>query len=187
MKTQNKNKRVVVAMSGGVDSSVAAALLKQQGYDVIGIFMKLWSDQVSETDLVRENICCSVEAATAARAVATFLDIPFYVVNFEQEFKKMVVDYYIKEYDAGRTPNPCVICNRDIKGEVLMKKVLELSADYLATGHYARIAGNSKLETRNSKQTEYKLLKSIDQNKDQTYFFVDAKSREIITLDVSSG
>ncbi len=148
-------------MSGGVDSSVAAVLLKKQGYEVIGIFMKLWSDKDARTDLVKENICCSLEAATAARAVANRLKIPFYVVNLEKEFKKAVVDYYIKEYEEGRTPNPCVICNRDIKGEILMRKVLEMKADFLATGHYARIIKDKK---------QYKLLKSIDENKDQTYF-----------------
>lgn len=161
-------KRVVVAMSGGVDSSVAAALLKKQGYEVIGIFMKLWSEKSDESDLVRENICCSVSAATAARAVANQLKIPFYVVNFSEAFKKYVVDYYIKEYDAGRTPNPCVICNRDIKGEILMQKVLELNADYLATGHYAR-----KREIKNQKlkiKTKYHLFKAKDKNKDQSYF-----------------
>lgn len=183
-----KKKRVICAMSGGVDSSVAAALLKKQGYEVIGIFMKLWSDEASETDMVRENICCSIEAATAARAVAQTLKIPFYVVNFADAFKKTVVDYYIKEYDAGRTPNPCVICNRDIKGEVLMQKVLELDADFLATGHYVRINQKSKVpsaiasealradKNKNDKskikkeKKEYQLLKSKDKNKDQSYF-----------------
>ncbi|MFA6493112.1 MAG: tRNA 2-thiouridine(34) synthase MnmA [Patescibacteria group bacterium] len=152
--------RVVCAMSGGVDSSVAAALLQKQGYEVIGVFMKLWAEDVPRTDLVRENICCSVEAATAARAVARKLNIPFYVLNVEKEFKKAVVDYYIKEYDNGRTPNPCVICNRDIKGEVLLKKALELEADFLATGHYVRIV----------KKKEYQLLQAVDKTKDQTYF-----------------
>jgi tRNA-specific 2-thiouridylase len=166
-----KKKRVICAMSGGVDSSVAAALLKKQGYDVVGIFMKLWAEDTPKTDLVRENICCSADAAAAARAVANKLDIPFYVVNLEKEFKKAVVDYYIKEYENGRTPNPCVICNRDIKGEILMKKVTEMDADYLATGHYARLkSGNSKSETLNSKPKEYYLYQAKDLNKDQTYF-----------------
>lgn len=169
-------KRVICALSGGVDSSLAAALLKQQGYDVIGIFMKLWAEETSSTDLVRENVCCSIEAATAARAVANKLKIPFYVVNFAQEFKKKVVDYYIREYEAGRTPNPCVICNRDIKGEILVQKVLDLNADYLATGHYARINQKSNIKMQNDKSKrknigkEYQLLKSKDKNKDQTYF-----------------
>ena len=158
-------------MSGGVDSSVAAAILKKQGYDVVGVFMKLWSDKASEGKL--ENICCSVEAATAARAVANQLKIPFYVVNLEKEFKKAVVDYYIKEYESGRTPNPCVICNRDIKGEILMHKALEMEADFLATGHYARIKKEKK---------EYQLLKSVDENKDQTYFLWTLKQKHLAKL-----
>ena len=161
-----KKQRVICAMSGGVDSSVAAALLKKQGYDVVGIFMKLWSDP--NGDIAKENICCSADAAAAARAVANKLDIPFYVVNFAKEFKKAVVDYYVKEYENGRTPNPCVICNRDIKGELLMRKVLELEGDYLATGHYARI--KSKPQNSNLKIKKYCLYQSRDFNKDQTYF-----------------
>jgi tRNA-specific 2-thiouridylase len=163
-----KKKRVIVAMSGGVDSSVAAAILKKQGYDVVGIFMKLWAEKTDRTDLVRENICCSADAAAAARAVANKLDIPFYVINLEKEFKKAVVDYYIEEYENGRTPNPCVICNRDIKGEILMRKVTEMDADYLATGHYARI--KSEIRNPKSEKIQYQLLTAKDQTKDQTYF-----------------
>lgn len=179
-------------MSGGVDSSVAAALLKEQGYDVVGVFMKLWSERADNLDMVRENVCCSLEASTAARAVAHKLGIPFYVVNFEKEFRDLVVENYIREYENGRTPNPCVICNRDIKGELLFKKMKELGGDYLATGHYARVVNdseNSKYEIRNTKkrspirsaalpieddisrdQTTYHLLQGVDKNKDQTYF-----------------
>ena len=160
-------------MSGGVDSSVAAAILKRQGFEVIGIFMKLWSDQDATTDLVRENICCSLEAATAARAVCHQLGIPFYVVNLQKEFKKAVVDYYIKEYEEGRTPNPCVICNRDIKGEILMRKALEMKADYLATGHYARIK---------KEKNSYRLLKSVDETKDQTYFLWTLRQNQLAKL-----
>jgi len=162
VKTENQKKRVVVAMSGGVDSSVAAALLKEQGYDIVGVFMKLWAEErVDRTDMARGNICCSVEASTAARAVADKLSIPFYVVNFEKEFRELVVQYYIDEYEAGRTPNPCVICNRDIKGELLLKKATELEADYLATGHYAQIKKD---------KNGFHFLKSNDDTKDQTYF-----------------
>jgi len=177
---RKKKQRVICAMSGGVDSSVVAALLKKQGFDVIGIFMKLWAEDSDALSSPKENVCCSLEAATAARAVAQKLDIPFYVVNFAEEFKKMVVDYYIKEYENGRTPNPCVICNRDIKGEILFKKVLELEGDFLATGHYARIMQKSPLgmhvKNQNDKsksqndQNEYHLYRGKDTNKDQTYF-----------------
>jgi tRNA-specific 2-thiouridylase len=165
-----KKPRVVVGMSGGVDSSVAAALLQKQGYEVIGVFMKLWAEKTDPTDLVRENICCSVEASTAARAVAEKLGIPFYVINFEKEFKKAVVDYYINEYESGRTPNPCVICNRDIKGELLLSKAVELGADYLATGHYARIKKSGD---------RYKFMQAIDENKDQTYFLWTLKQEKL--------
>jgi tRNA-specific 2-thiouridylase len=168
-KLEVKKPRVIVGMSGGVDSSVAAALLQKQGYDVVGIFMKLWAEKTDKTDLVRENICCSIEASTAARAVAEKLGIPFYVVNFEKEFKKAVVDYYIEEYESGRTPNPCVICNRDIKGEVLLKKANELNADYLATGHYARIQEAKSLKLK-AESKRYRFMKAKDEKKDQTYF-----------------
>jgi len=139
-----KNKKVLVAMSGGVDSSVAAAVLKRQGAQPIGIFLKFWSPnsanskQKSKNNL--ENKCCSYEAAEQARRVANKLKIPFYVLNFRQQFKKTVVDYFISEYRNGRTPNPCVKCNQMIKFGLLFKKAKELGTDFLATGHYARIA-----------------------------------------------
>lgn len=183
-----KNKRVICAMSGGVDSSVVAAILKKQGYEVIGVFMKLWSEktfsatyEVAEHRL-KENICCSLEAATAARAVADKLGIPFYVVNFAEEFKKAVVDYYIQEYENGRTPNPCVICNRDIKGEVLMRKVDELGGNYLATGHYARVASKCKNQNAKCKIKEYYLYQSKDKTKDQTYFLWTLTQKHLAKL-----
>lgn len=177
-----KKKRVICAMSGGVDSSVAAALLKKQGYEVIGVFMKLWAEKTDKIDLVRENTCCSVEAASAARAVAQKLKIPFYVINLEKEFKKAVVDYYVKEYEEGRTPNPCVVCNRDIKGEILMRKVLEMEADYLATGHYARIK-----EKKTKSKSEYQLLQAVDKNKDQTYFLWTLNQKQLSRLLLPIG
>ncbi len=154
------NKKVVVGMSGGVDSSVAAYLLKKQGYDVIGVTMQIWQDE--ETALQEENGgCCGLSAVDDARRVAQHLDIPYYVMNFKQEFKCQVMDYFIEEYLQGRTPNPCIACNRYVKWESLLKRSLEIGADYIATGHYARIdqMSNGRFAIRNS----------VTAAKDQTY------------------
>lgn len=156
-KLKPKDKKVIVAMSGGVDSSVAAALLKRAGFDVVGVFMKFWSEDVEGA----ENRCCSPEAEKRARKVASILKIPFYVLNFEKEFKRKIVDYFLREYKKGTTPNPCVVCNKEIKFGLLLNKALELDADFIATGHYAR------LERETSK---YKLLRGKDRQKDQSYF-----------------
>lgn len=145
MKSQG-NKKVFVAMSGGVDSSVAALLLKQKGFNVTGVYMKGWS----LTD-------CAEKDAQYARRTAGALGVSFYVFNFENEFKKEVVDYMVSEYAAGRTPNPDVMCNREIKFGMFLKKSLQLGADYIAAGHYVRKAGN-------------KLIQAKDGNKDQSYF-----------------
>ncbi len=151
-----KNKKVVVAMSGGVDSSVAAAILKRAGFDVIGVFMKFWKESG-----VGENRCCSSESEKRARKVAKILKIPFYVFNFEREFKQRIVDNFLKEYKKGKTPNPCVACNREIKFGLLIEKALSLGAAYVATGHYARV--------RRAGQN-FKLLRAHDKEKDQSYF-----------------
>lgn len=144
-------KTVVVGLSGGVDSSVAAYLLKEQGYDVIGVTMQIWQEEDSCT--VEENGgCCGLSAVEDARRVAQKLDIPYYVMNFRKEFKKQVIDYFTREYLEGRTPNPCIACNRYVKWESLLKRSLEIGADYIATGHYARVEQlpNGRYAIRNS-------------------------------------
>ncbi len=147
-------------MSGGVDSSVAAYLLKEQGYDVIGVTMQIWQDE--ETAVKEENGgCCGLTAVDDARRVAEHLDIPYYVMNFKREFKCHVMDYFVEEYLQGRTPNPCIACNRYVKWESLLKRSLDIGADYIATGHYARIdrMANGRFAIRNS----------VTAAKDQTY------------------
>jgi len=151
-------KKVVIGMSGGVDSSVAAYLLKEKGYEVIGIMMKLSPDNPDYEE--NEGGCCSISAANDARRVADVLDIPFYVMNFKDVFKENVIDNFIDEYMEGRTPNPCIVCNKTIKFEEFLRKAKALGADYIATGHYAKI---EKCDDR------YVLKKSEDDRKDQTY------------------
>jgi len=154
------SKTVVVGMSGGVDSSVAAYLLKEQGYRVIGVTMRIWQEE--EDRLRQENGgCCGLTAVDDARRVAECLDIPYYVMNFQEEFKYHVIDYFIEEYLRGYTPNPCIACNRYVKWESLLKRSLEIGADYIATGHYARIR---KLENG-----RYAVANSVTEGKDQTY------------------
>jgi len=188
-----KNKKVVVAMSGGVDSSVAAALLKKaakpkdfekifgrptpkefRGFSVIGVFMKFWHGAG-----IGENKCCSTESEKRARKVAEVLKIPFYVFNFEKEFKKRVIKYFLDECQKGVTPNPCVVCNKEIKFGLLLEKALALDVNYVATGHYARIksSANSEYITNkrirrfeNSWRIRYSLIKAQDKEKDQSYF-----------------
>lgn len=150
-------KKVVVGMSGGVDSSVAAYLLKEQGYDVVGVTMQIWQEAQTEEN----DGCCGLSAVEDARRVAQKLDIPYYVLNFKKEFRDCVINPFVEEYLHGRTPNPCILCNRYVKWEALLRRGLELGADYIATGHYARII---RLENG-----RYAVRNSVTARKDQTY------------------
>ncbi|MEI6144299.1 MAG: tRNA 2-thiouridine(34) synthase MnmA [Candidatus Berkelbacteria bacterium] len=153
--------KLAVAMSGGVDSSVVAKILKDEGHDCVGLFLKLWSDSTSGPSCRKENRCCDYEALEDARMVAAKLDIPFYVIDAKEEFKKEVVDYFLEEYKNLRTPNPCIVCNETIKFDLLLKKALSIGCEKLATGHYAQscqLSANS-----------YQLLKGQDETKDQSY------------------
>lgn len=156
MDLQSK-KKVLIAMSGGVDSSVSAALLREQGYEVIGATMQIWQSTQEEE---RENGCCSLTAVGDARRVADKLEIPYYVLNFKDIFKEKVINYFVKEYLEGRTPNPCIICNKEVKFEALLDKAVSMGIDYIATGHYARVE---------YKDGRYLLKKSFSKTKDQTY------------------
>ncbi len=153
--------KVVVGMSGGVDSSVAAYLLKKEGYDVIGVTMQIWQDEVRE-EIEDNGGCCGLSAVDDARRVANRLDIPYYVMNFKNDFKKYVIDYFIDEYKRGRTPNPCIACNRYVKWESLLTRAKQIGADFIATGHYAKIA-------RYPETGRYCLQASKTEAKDQTY------------------
>lgn len=159
-----KKKRVIVGMSGGVDSSVAAFLLKQQGYDVIGLFMKNWEDDD------RDAYCSSRQDFLDAASVADVIDIPLEVVNFSKEYKDRVFSHFLTEYQAGRTPNPDVLCNAEIKFKAFLDHADNLGADYIATGHYAQIR---KVDGR------YQLLKGEDGNKDQSYFLYRLKQKQL--------
>ncbi len=155
-------------MSGGVDSSVTAALLKQQGFNVVGVFMKNWSEDFGDYG------CTWAEDSEDARKVAQMLNIPFYVWNFEKEYHDKVVEYFLREYQNNRTPNPDVMCNSEIKFKVFLDKAMKLGADYIATGHYARISAE-----RRGGRGEIKLLKGVDPAKDQSYFLYTLKQHQL--------
>ncbi len=165
-----EKERVVVGMSGGVDSSVAAHLLVEQGYDVIGITLKVWpQDCVSRA----EDKCCGPQAVADARGVAHALGIPHYVIDEANEFEKLVIDYFSSEYKAGRTPNPCVMCNQKLKFGNLLQKAKRLGATKIATGHYARI------EHGKDASTPSRLLRAVDRNKDQVYFLFSLAEEQL--------
>jgi tRNA-specific 2-thiouridylase len=153
-----KNKKVIIGMSGGVDSSVAAAILLEKGYDVVGVMIN--------------NNCCSLSAVDDARRVADKLGIPLKVIDFQDIFKEKVIDYFVSEYLQGRTPNPCVVCNRHVKFEALLNKALSMGIDYIATGHYARV------EYANNRN-RYLLKKAVTHEKDQSYMLYNLTQEQL--------
>ncbi len=165
----NKNTRVVVALSGGVDSSVAACLLVKQGYDVVGIFMKNWHDDT----VTVSNECPWVEDSYDAMIVAEKLSIPFQTIDLSKEYQERIIDYMFNEYKIGNTPNPDVLCNREIKFDVFLEIAKNLGADYVATGHYCRVV---------SENNQFKLLSGKDLNKDQSYFLCQLSQKQLSKL-----
>ncbi len=156
----HNQERVIVAMSGGVDSSVCAYLLKERGYDVIGVTIKTWTNDECKDE--KSKGCCSIRDIDDARSVARRLDIPYYVMDLSSDFKEKVIDYFVDEYLVGRTPNPCIECNRHIKFGILLDKARELEASYVATGHYARKGFDAK-------EKRFYVYEGADESKDQSY------------------
>ena len=170
--------KVVVGMSGGVESSVAEYLLKQQGYEVIGVTMQIWQKEDNQT--VEENGgCCGLSAVEDARRVAQMLDIPYYVMNFREEFDQKVIRYFMREYLNGRTPNPCIACNRYVKWESLLQRSMQIGADYIATGHYARIE-----QLQNGR---YAIRNSVTAAKDQTYALYNLTQEQLMRTKMPVG
>lgn len=171
-KINNSTKNIVIAMSGGVDSTSAAALLVDQGHNVIGVTMKLWDYEEVGGNINHESGCCSISNINDARIVCDKLGIPHYVVNFSESFSNSVVNNFVDEYMSGRTPNPCVLCNTKIKWEYLLTKINEFNADYIATGHYANSVYDDNLN-------RYRLYTGKDQNKDQSYALWGIKQKAL--------
>jgi len=165
-----KNQKVVVGLSGGVDSSVAAYLLKEQGYDVVGVFMRNWHDE----SVLKSKECPWLEDSNDALMVADKLGIPFYTLDFSKEYRERIVDYMFKEYEAGRTPNPDVLCNREVKFDLFLKAAKDLGADYVGTGHYCQ-----KGEFEKDGKIIYSLLAGADKGKDQSYFLCQLNQAQL--------
>ena len=163
-------KRVVVGLSGGVDSSVAAYLLQQEGYEVIGLFMKNWHD----TSVTISNECPWVEDSSDAMSVTETLNIPYQTIDLSKEYKERIVDYMFAEYQKGRTPNPDILCNREIKFDIFLKAAMQLNADYVATGHYCR----KEIINLNGKEI-FQLKAGLDKNKDQSYFLCQLNQEQL--------
>ena len=171
-------KRVIVAMSGGVDSATAAGLLVREGFEVIGVTMRLWTSEDPDAAPAHRR-CCSVEDVDDACAAAQALDIPHYVLNLEREFQRRVVDYFVGEYARGRTPNPCLACNEHVKFRALLERAVALEADYLATGHYARIG---RANGHAGGDGRLRLLRAADPEKDQSYVLYTLGQAELSRL-----